>query len=31
LAFDPVPHTSIGFFCYPGWMCGPSFRREVLE
>ena len=34
LTFDPVTPKSIGFLCYPGWMCGPSLRRVgqgVLE
>ena len=24
---DPVTQKSIGFICYPGWMCGPSLKR----
>jgi len=34
LTFDPVIPVSIGFLCYPGWMCEPSLRevdQEVLE
>ena len=27
LTFDPATPYSIWFFCYPGWMCGLSFRR----
>jgi len=27
LTFDPVSPKSIGFPCYPGWMCGPSLRK----
>ena len=25
--FDLVTAKSIGFLCYPGWMCGPSLRK----
>ena len=34
LTFDPVTIVSIGFICYPRWMCGPSLRKVgqgVLE
>mgnify|MGYP000022347330 CR=1 FL=1 len=34
LTFDPVIPVSIGFLCYPGWMCEASLRevdQEVLE
>ena len=34
LTFDTVTPKSIGFLCYPGWMCGPSLRKigqGVLE
>jgi len=34
LTFDPVTPVSIGFLCYPRWMCGPSLRKVgqgVLE
>jgi len=27
LTFDPVTLKSIGFICYPGWMCGPSLKK----
>ena len=26
LIFDPVTPRSIGFLCYPGWMCEPSLK-----
>ena len=34
LTFDPVTPKSMGFLCYPGWMCGPSLKKVgecVLE
>jgi len=27
LTFDPVTPKSMGFLCYPGWMCGPSLKK----
>jgi len=27
LTFDLVTLKSIGFLCYPGWMCGLSLRK----
>ena len=27
LTFDTVTPKSIGFLCYPGWMCGQSLRK----
>ena len=30
LTVDPRTPKSIGFLCYPGWMCGPSLRKVCL-
>ena len=27
LTLDPVTSKSIGFICYPGWVCGPSLKK----
>jgi len=27
LTFDIMTPVSIGFLCYPGWMCGISLRK----
>ena len=27
LTFEPVTPKSMGFLCYPGWMCGPSLKK----
>jgi len=34
VTFDPVTPRSIGFICYPEWMCGSSLKKVgqgVLE
>jgi len=27
LTFDQVTQKSLGFLCYPGWMCGASLKK----